>query len=86
MMPKIPLKAIVLVHFVLTVWGTQAYLNGSCWISPSYAYMNFFVLAIGIWAVANKESIDSILLFLVLTFVSIIMDMILDWNLLFSWF
>ncbi|XP_070562097.1 type-1 angiotensin II receptor-associated protein-like isoform X2 [Ptychodera flava] len=72
MMPKIPLKAIVLVHFVLTIWATQA-----SWISPAYAYMNFFVLAVGIWAVAAKESIDSILMFLVMMFVSILLDMIL---------
>ncbi|XP_077998653.1 type-1 angiotensin II receptor-associated protein-like [Glandiceps talaboti] len=72
MMPKIPLKAIVLVHFVLTVWAVQA-----SWITPSYAYMNFFVLAVGLWAVAAKESVDSILMFLVFMFVSIILDMIM---------
>ncbi len=32
------------------------------WLPPSYAWGNFSVLAIGVWAVAQRDSIDAVLM------------------------
>ncbi|XP_062317549.1 type-1 angiotensin II receptor-associated protein isoform X1 [Osmerus eperlanus] len=57
--PAINLKAIVLVHWILTIWGCMA------WLPPSYAWGNFSVLAVGVWAIAQRDSIDAVLMFLI---------------------
>ncbi|XP_013871484.1 type-1 angiotensin II receptor-associated protein isoform X3 [Austrofundulus limnaeus] len=54
--PAINLKAIVLVHWLLTVWGCMAGLP------ISYALGNLSVLAVGVWAIAQRDSIDAVLL------------------------
>ncbi|XP_042179643.1 type-1 angiotensin II receptor-associated protein-like, partial [Oncorhynchus tshawytscha] len=54
--PAINLKAIVLVHWLLTVWGCME------WLPPSYAWGNFSVLALGVWAIAQRDSIDAVLM------------------------
>ncbi|KAM9443855.1 type-1 angiotensin II receptor-associated protein [Clarias gariepinus] len=56
--PAINLKAIVAVHWLLTVWVCLA------WLSPSYILANFSVLAVGVWAVAQRDSVDAVLMFL----------------------
>lgn len=57
--PAINLKAIVVVHWLLTIWGCMA------WLPPSYAWGNFSVLAVGVWAIAQRDSIDAVLMFLI---------------------
>ncbi|KAM9859566.1 type-1 angiotensin II receptor-associated protein [Aulostomus maculatus] len=68
--PAINLKAIVLVHWLLTVWGCMA------WLPPSFAWGNFSVLAIGVWAIAQRDSIDAVLMFLMGMTVTILTDII----------
>ncbi|CDQ56528.1 unnamed protein product [Oncorhynchus mykiss] len=68
--PAINLKAIVLVHWLLTVWGCMA------WLPPSYAWGNFSVLALGVWAIAQRDSIDAVLMFLIGIAVTILTDII----------
>ncbi|XP_077582246.1 type-1 angiotensin II receptor-associated protein isoform X2 [Stigmatopora nigra] len=68
--PAINLKAIVGVHWLLTVWGCMA------WLPSSFAWGNFSVLAVGVWAIAHRDSVDAVLLFLVGMTVTILTDMI----------
>ncbi|XP_012696594.1 type-1 angiotensin II receptor-associated protein isoform X1 [Clupea harengus] len=68
--PAINLKAIVLVHWLLTVWGCMA------WMPSSYAWGNFTMLAIGVWAIAQRDSIDAVLMFLLGMVVTIVTDII----------
>ncbi|KAG7226716.1 hypothetical protein INR49_014064 [Caranx melampygus] len=68
--PAINLKAIVLVHWLLTVWGCMA------WLPPSYSWGNFGVLAVGVWAIAQRDSIDAVLMFLMGMIVTILTDII----------
>ncbi|XP_034724192.1 type-1 angiotensin II receptor-associated protein isoform X2 [Etheostoma cragini] len=68
--PAINLKAIVLVHWLLTVWGCMVSLPSS------FAWGNFCVLAVGVWAVAQRDSIDAVLMFLVGMVVTILTDIV----------
>ncbi|XP_062263836.1 type-1 angiotensin II receptor-associated protein isoform X2 [Platichthys flesus] len=68
--PAINLKAIVLVHWLLTVWGCMA------WLPTSFAWGNFSVLAVGVWAIAQRDSIDAVLMFLVGMTLTILTDII----------
>ncbi|XP_049893156.1 type-1 angiotensin II receptor-associated protein [Epinephelus moara] len=68
--PAINLKAIVMVHWLLTVWGCMA------WLPTSFAWGNFSVLAVGVWAIAQRDSIDAVLMFLMGMFVTIVTDII----------
>ncbi|XP_024605460.1 type-1 angiotensin II receptor-associated protein isoform X1 [Neophocaena asiaeorientalis asiaeorientalis] len=52
-LPAVNLKAILLVHWLLAIWG--------CIVFPgAYAWSNFTILALGVWAVAQRDSIDAI--------------------------
>ncbi|KAM7401706.1 hypothetical protein PAMP_017001 [Pampus punctatissimus] len=68
--PAINLKAIVLVHWLLTVWGSMA------WLPNSFSWGNISVLAIGVWAIAQRDSIDAVLMFLIGMSVTILTDII----------
>ncbi|KAM8916709.1 type-1 angiotensin II receptor-associated protein [Spinachia spinachia] len=68
--PAINLKAIVLVHWLLTVWGCMALLPGS------FAWGNFTVLAVGVWAIAQRDSVDAVLLFLMGMAVTMLTDIV----------
>ncbi|KAM5321627.1 type-1 angiotensin II receptor-associated protein isoform 3-T5 [Glossophaga mutica] len=52
-LPVVNLKMIILAHWLLTIWGCLAF-------SGSYAWANFTILAMGVWAVAQRDSIDAI--------------------------
>lgn len=69
-LPAVNLKAIVLAHWLLTVWGCMA------WLPPSYAWGNFTVLALGVWAIAQRDSLDAVILFLVGLLLTILTDII----------
>lgn len=69
--PAINLKAIVLVHWLLTVWGSMAQ-----WLPYSFAWGNFTVLAIGVWAIAQRDSIDAVVMFLMGMVVTIVTDIV----------
>ncbi|XP_033015304.1 type-1 angiotensin II receptor-associated protein isoform X2 [Lacerta agilis] len=69
--PAVNLKAIVLVHWLLTTWGCMA-----SWLPISYPWGNFTILALGVWAVAQRDSIDAILMFLTGLLLTILTDII----------
>ncbi|XP_051529245.1 type-1 angiotensin II receptor-associated protein-like isoform X2 [Myxocyprinus asiaticus] len=69
--PAINLKAIVLVHWLLTVWGCLA-----TWLPVSYLWGNMSILAVGVWAIAQRDSIDAILMFLIGLAVTIMTDIV----------
>ncbi|XP_068171488.1 type-1 angiotensin II receptor-associated protein [Antennarius striatus] len=68
--PAINLKAIVLVHWLLTIWGCMA------WLPPSFTWGNFSVLAVGVWAIAQRDSVDAVLMFLIGMAVTMLTDII----------
>ncbi|KAK7811128.1 type-1 angiotensin II receptor-associated protein isoform X1 [Chionomys nivalis] len=68
-LPAVNLKVILMVHWLLTTWG--------CLVFPgSYAWSNFTILALGVWAVAQPDSIDAIGMFLGGLVVTIFLDII----------
>ncbi|XP_070562095.1 type-1 angiotensin II receptor-associated protein-like [Ptychodera flava] len=72
--PRVPLPVIVLVHFTLTVFACQT-MAGTMWISYSYAFTNFFVLAMGCWAIGQFQPPTACFMFLVSMLISIIIDL-----------
>ncbi|XP_035237756.1 type-1 angiotensin II receptor-associated protein isoform X3 [Anguilla anguilla] len=68
--PAVNLKAIVLVHWLLTTWGFMA------WLPSSYAWGNFSVLGVGMWAIAQRDSLDAVLMFLVGMTMTLLTDVV----------
>lgn len=68
-LPAVNLKVILLVHWLLTTWGCLAF-------SGSYAWGNFTILALGVWAVAQRDSVDAIGMFLGGLVATIFLDII----------
>ncbi|XP_029358486.1 type-1 angiotensin II receptor-associated protein isoform X2 [Echeneis naucrates] len=46
------------------------------WLPPSFAWGNFSVLAVGVWAIAQRDSIDAVLMFLMGMIVTVLTDII----------
>ncbi|XP_048375335.1 type-1 angiotensin II receptor-associated protein [Sphaerodactylus townsendi] len=69
--PAVNLKAIILAHWLLSTWGYMA-----LWLPPSYAWGNFTILAVGVWAVAQRDSVDAILMFLAGLLLTILTDIV----------
>ncbi|XP_059394064.1 type-1 angiotensin II receptor-associated protein-like [Carassius carassius] len=67
----ISLKNIVLVHWLLTIWACFI-----SWLPTSYVLANVSALAVGVWAIAQKDSIDAILMFLIGLAVTILTDIV----------
>ncbi|XP_021273334.1 type-1 angiotensin II receptor-associated protein isoform X1 [Numida meleagris] len=70
-LPAVSLKAIILVHWLLTMWGCM---NNS--FPASYAWGNFSVLAVGIWAIVQRDSLDAIVMFLTGLLLTVLTDII----------
>ncbi|XP_020637815.3 type-1 angiotensin II receptor-associated protein isoform X1 [Pogona vitticeps] len=70
-LPAVNLKAIVLIHWLLTTWGCMM-----PWAPISYSWGNFTILALGVWAVAQRDSVDAILMFLTGLLLTIVTDII----------
>ncbi|KAM6236341.1 type-1 angiotensin II receptor-associated protein isoform 1-T1 [Spheniscus humboldti] len=70
-LPAVNLKAIILVHWLLTVWGCMNYM-----FPASYAWGNFSVLAVGIWAIVQRDSLDAIMMFLTGLLLTVLTDII----------
>ncbi|XP_005528359.1 PREDICTED: type-1 angiotensin II receptor-associated protein isoform X1 [Pseudopodoces humilis] len=70
-LPAVSLKAIILVHWLLTVWGCMNYM-----LPISYAWGNFSVLAVGIWAIVQRDSLDAITMFLTGLLLTVLTDII----------
>ncbi|XP_066463562.1 type-1 angiotensin II receptor-associated protein isoform X1 [Eleutherodactylus coqui] len=71
--PALNLKAIVFVHWLLTIFA--CIFPG--WLPGAYYLSNFSVLAMGVWAVAQRDSVDSIFMFMVGMVVTIVLDILL---------
>ncbi|XP_008150003.1 type-1 angiotensin II receptor-associated protein isoform X2 [Eptesicus fuscus] len=67
--PAVNLKVIILIHWVLTTWGCLVF-------GGPYAWANFTVLAVGVWAVAQRDSLDAISMFLGSLMLTILLDII----------
>ncbi|EQB79043.1 type-1 angiotensin II receptor-associated protein [Camelus ferus] len=65
----IHVQAILLVHWLLTTWGCIVF-------SGPYAWANFTILALGVWAVAQRDSVDAISMFLGGLVVTVFLDVI----------
>ncbi|KFR00133.1 Type-1 angiotensin II receptor-associated protein, partial [Opisthocomus hoazin] len=63
--------AIILVHWLLTVWGSMNYV-----FPASYVWGNFSVLAVGIWAIVQRDSLDAIMMFLTGLLLTVLADII----------
>nr|XP_033778825.1 type-1 angiotensin II receptor-associated protein isoform X3 [Geotrypetes seraphini] len=70
-LPAVSLKAIVLIHWVLTIWACMY-----TWLPLAYTWGNFTVLAMGVWAMAQRDSIDAISTFLIGLLFSILSDIL----------
>ncbi|XP_054705356.1 type-1 angiotensin II receptor-associated protein [Grus americana] len=64
-------QAIILVHWLLTVWGCMNYV-----FPASYAWGNFSVLAVGIWAIVQRDSLDAIMMFLSGLLLTVLTDIV----------
>ncbi|XP_023370983.1 type-1 angiotensin II receptor-associated protein isoform X2 [Otolemur garnettii] len=62
-------QVILLIHWVLTVWGCIDF-------SGAYAWANFTILALGVWAVAQPDSVDAISMFLGGLLATIFLDIV----------
>ncbi|KAL4221128.1 hypothetical protein ACF0H5_019387 [Mactra antiquata] len=71
--PRIALKLIVFIHFVLTTWGCMC----QGFMPLSYTYMNLFVLSLGVWSIIHHENSDAVLMYLLCHVFSILQDIIL---------
>uniref|UniRef100_A0A8C1Q9A9 Angiotensin II receptor-associated protein n=1 Tax=Cyprinus carpio TaxID=7962 RepID=A0A8C1Q9A9_CYPCA len=69
--PTISLKSIVLVHWLLTIWACLI-----SWLPTSYVLGNMGALAVGVWAIAQRDSIDAALMFLIGLAVTILTDIV----------
>ncbi|XP_060096784.1 type-1 angiotensin II receptor-associated protein-like [Heteronotia binoei] len=70
-MLAVNLKVIVLAHWFLTVWGYMVQ-----WLPSSYAWGNFTILGVGVWAIAQRDSVDAILMFLTGLLLTIVTDIL----------
>ncbi|KFV72273.1 Type-1 angiotensin II receptor-associated protein, partial [Dryobates pubescens] len=70
-LPAVSLKVIIMVHWLLTVWGCMNYM-----FPASYAWGNFTVLAVGIWAIVQRDSLDAITMFLFGLLLTVVTDII----------
>ncbi|XP_036112547.1 type-1 angiotensin II receptor-associated protein [Molossus molossus] len=68
-LPAVNLKMIILVHWLLTTWGCLLF-------GGPYAWANFTILALGVWAVAQRDSVDAISMFLGGLAATILLDII----------
>ncbi|XP_077998405.1 type-1 angiotensin II receptor-associated protein-like [Glandiceps talaboti] len=78
---RVPLWPCVLLHTWLSVAGFQAslgfgtYQNGP-WITNSYAWMNFTIVAFGAWTVGQRNIKENCLILIVSLFLGFIFDIV----------
>ncbi|XP_078281508.1 type-1 angiotensin II receptor-associated protein isoform X2 [Rhinoraja longicauda] len=70
-LPVINLKMIITVHWLLTTWGCL-----TSWLPQPYIWSNYAVLAIGVWAIAQRDSVDALAMYLIGMIITILLDMI----------
>eukprot|EP00112_Aurelia_sp_Birch-Aquarium-sp1_P007558 Seg1823.12 transcript_id=Seg1823.12/GoldUCD/mRNA.D3Y31 product="Type-1 angiotensin II receptor-associated protein" protein_id=Seg1823.12/GoldUCD/D3Y31 len=52
-LPAVPIKFLLIAHFVLVTWAAL-----DLWLKECYIYSNYLVLIIGLWAMRDKNSIE----------------------------
>ncbi|XP_067826248.1 type-1 angiotensin II receptor-associated protein isoform X2 [Heptranchias perlo] len=62
---------IIIVHWLLTIWGCMI-----PWLPQPYIWSNYAVLAIGVWAIAQRDSVDAVVMFLIGMVITILTDII----------
>ncbi|KAK3578021.1 hypothetical protein CHS0354_027234 [Potamilus streckersoni] len=70
--PQFTLKAVIFIHFILTVWATM-----SGFLSSTYNYMNLFVLMVGVLGIVFEEHADIVFMFFLLHVFTILEDILL---------
>ncbi|KAG8434771.1 hypothetical protein GDO86_012934 [Hymenochirus boettgeri] len=71
-LPAVNIKAIVFVHWLLTIFACMI-----DWLPRAFSLSNITILAVGVWAVAQRDSIDAIFMFFIGMLISIITDILL---------
>uniref|UniRef100_A0A803JT06 Type-1 angiotensin II receptor-associated protein-like n=1 Tax=Xenopus tropicalis TaxID=8364 RepID=A0A803JT06_XENTR len=71
-LPAVNLKAIVFTHWLLTVFACMI-----DWLPKAYGLANITILAMGVWAIAQRDSIDAIFMFLIGLLLTILTDILL---------
>ncbi|KAM3923403.1 type-1 angiotensin II receptor-associated protein isoform 1-T1 [Leptodactylus fuscus] len=71
--PALNLKAIVFVHWLLTIFACIF----PSWLPNAYYLSNLSVLAMGVWAVAQRDSVDAIFMFMIGLVITIVLDILL---------
>ncbi|XP_039264323.1 type-1 angiotensin II receptor-associated protein-like isoform X1 [Styela clava] len=70
-MPSISIKLIVLIHWILVVWALVGF------GTSAYGWCNITALAIGIWAIADRQSVDALFMFIMMQLFSIVVDIVI---------
>ncbi|XP_068094857.1 type-1 angiotensin II receptor-associated protein [Hyperolius riggenbachi] len=71
-LPTVNLKAIVYVHWLLTMFaGTFS------WLPQTYYMANLTVLAMGVWAIIQRDSVDAIFMFLAGLISTVVLDILI---------
>uniref|UniRef100_H3BIS2 Angiotensin II receptor associated protein n=1 Tax=Latimeria chalumnae TaxID=7897 RepID=H3BIS2_LATCH len=70
-LPAINIKAIVVVHWLLTTWGGL-----SQWLPMTYFWSNYTVLAVAVWAIAQRDSVDAVFMVLLGLLITIVTDIV----------
>ncbi|XP_073459270.1 type-1 angiotensin II receptor-associated protein [Aquarana catesbeiana] len=71
-LPAVSLKAIVYVHWLLTMFACTF-----MWLPNAYYLSNLTILAVGIWAIIQRDSADAICMFLVGLITTVVLDILL---------
>ncbi|KAM4704156.1 type-1 angiotensin II receptor-associated protein [Rhinophrynus dorsalis] len=71
-LPAVNIKAIVFMHWLLTIFACMFE-----WLPSAYTLANHTVLAMGVWAIAQKDSVDAIFLFFIGLLSTVLTDILL---------
>ncbi|XP_072281807.1 type-1 angiotensin II receptor-associated protein isoform X1 [Pyxicephalus adspersus] len=71
-LPAVSLKAIVYIHWLLTIFACTL-----SWLPNAYYLANLTVLAVGIWAIIQRDSTDAILMFLAGLITTVVLDILI---------
>ncbi|XP_077998272.1 type-1 angiotensin II receptor-associated protein-like [Glandiceps talaboti] len=72
---NVPLWPFILAHIWLSVTGFQAAQSGH-WVTHSYAWMNFTIVALGCWTVGQKEMKENCLMLVISLILGFIFDIV----------
>lgn len=69
-MPSVSLKTIIFIHWCFFIWAVAG------WGVAGYLYCNLSVVAIGVWAVADRQSVDALFLYILMMLCSVVLDIV----------